>query len=264
MSAQGHVALRDVSFVYGRGAPAVLAGVDLDLADGEFFVLLGPSGCGKTTVLNLVAGFERATKGAVTVGDEPVAGPGPDRVVIFQGDDSLLGWLTVRQNVEFGLKVGGVDKRERREHVEAALRMVELAGQADKYPHQLSGGMKQRVQIARALVSDAPILLMDEPFGALDAQTRSALQDELARIWSETRRTVLFITHDIGEAIILADRIGVMTAGPAARLHAIVDNHLPRPRGRGEVEFARMYQRLEQAVSEGKRRLQEPGVRTSP
>ncbi|MFF3867711.1 ABC transporter ATP-binding protein [Micromonospora sp. NPDC001898] len=254
----GYVTIEDISFAYAAGAPRILADVSLSLSRGEFFVLLGPSGCGKTTVLNQVAGFEFPTEGRMTVAGRPVTGPGPDRAVIFQGDDSLLGWLNVYGNVEFGLRVLGVKNPERQQRVRAALEMVELGGQAKKYPHELSGGMKQRVQIARALVTDAPILLMDEPFGALDAQTRTTLQDELARIWAATDRTVLFITHDISEAMILGDRIGIMTSGPEAKLHDVIENPLSRPRERGGPDFGALYQDLERTVTVAKARR--PGL----
>lgn len=249
-----HITIDSVSFTYPGGSVPILEDVSLDLAAGEFFVLLGPSGCGKTTILNQVAGFERPTTGSIRVSGETVRRPGPDRAVVFQGDDSLLGWLTVRKNVEFGLRMIGVPRDERRERVQRALELVELGRQADKYPHELSGGMKQRVQIARALVTDAPCLLMDEPFGALDSQTRSTLQDELAAIVATRRPTVLFITHDISEALILGDRIGVMTSGPRAHLHEVIRNTLPRPRRRGSDEFAVFYRRLENAVTEAKAR----------
>jgi NitT/TauT family transport system ATP-binding protein len=245
-----HITFEGVAFGYRTSGGKVLSGLNLELRKSEFFLLLGPSGCGKTTVLNLLAGFERPPAGQISVGGTPVTAPGPDRVVIFQGDDSLLGWLSTVENVEFGLVLAGVPRAERRRRAERALHMVGLTGQDRKYPHELSGGMKQRVQIARALVCDADVLLMDEPFGALDAQTRATLQDELARIWTETRRTVLFITHDIGEAIILGDRIGVMRAGPGSSVKEVVTNDLPRPRSRGDPAFAAMYARIERAVSE--------------
>lgn len=253
------VAIDDVSFTYPGTSVPILADVSLGLRRGEFFVLLGPSGCGKTTILNQLAGFEAPTTGRITVGGEPVHAPGPDRVVIFQGDDSLLGWLTVFQNVEFGLRMSGMSKAERTRRVDEALEMVELHTQRHKYPHELSGGMKQRVQIARALVVDAPVLLMDEPFGALDAQTRTNLQDALAAIWERSQPTVLFITHDISEALILGDRIGVMTSGPRAGLHTVVENDLPRPRARGTAEFSERYSALEDAVTTAKARRAEVG-----
>lgn len=245
--------IEEVSYAYKPTAPPVMERVSLQIQEGEFFVLLGPSGCGKTTILNQVAGFEFPTGGEIRMLGNRIEGPGPERGVIFQGDDSLLGWLTVRQNVEFALKVAKIGVKERKDRVDRVLRIVELAGQADKYPHELSGGMKQRVQIARGLATDAKMLLMDEPFGALDAQTRTSLQMELSEIWSSERRTVLFITHDISEAVILADRVGVMSSGPHAYLHSIVDIDLDRPRLRSP-EFTRYIELLEDSVTAAKER----------
>jgi len=232
----------------------VLRGLSLEIERGEFFCLLGPSGCGKTTVLNLVAGFEQPTAGVVSVDGRPVTAPGVERTVVFQGDDSLYTWLTAVENVEFGLRLAGVEARSRRATALRYLELVGLQGQGQKYPSQLSGGMKQRIQIARALVCESPILLMDEPFAALDAQTRSILQDELIGIWQQTGRTFLFITHDIAEAIVLANRVGLMTAGPQARMKTIVPVELARPRRRGDPAFGALYDRLADMVSEEVRR----------
>lgn len=245
--------ISDISYSYKSGVPPVMENVSLDIEEGEFFVLLGPSGCGKTTILNQVAGFEFPTAGTMRLLGQEIKEPAPERTVIFQGDDSLLGWLTVRQNVEFPLKVAKISAEERRERVDRVLQTVELAGQADKFPHELSGGMKQRVQIARALATDAKMLLMDEPFGALDAQTRTSLQVALSEIWSSERRTVLFITHDIAEAVILADRVGVMSSGPHAYLHSIINIDMDRPRPRTE-EFYQYCAQLEETVSAAKAR----------
>jgi NitT/TauT family transport system ATP-binding protein len=250
VAVEDYVVFDGIAFAYPRTGATVLSGVDLKLRQGEFFLLLGPSGCGKTTVLNLLAGFESPTAGSIHMAGRPVTGPGIDRAVIFQGDDSLLGWASALDNVEFGLRLAGIPKAERRERAEQALRMVGLAGQGHKLPHQLSGGMKQRIQIARALVGASDALLMDEPFAALDAQTRTTLQDELSRLWTETRRTVLFITHDISEAIILGDRIGVMHAGPGSGIKEIIVNELPRPRRRGDPAFGALYDRIESVVAE--------------
>lgn len=246
----GTIAVRKVSFGFGEGTPDVLHDVDFDVAGGEFFVLLGPSGCGKSTVLNLIAGFEHPTQGSVLAGGRPVEGAGRDRLVIFQDSDSLYGWMSVRDNVAFPLHVQGVGARERDERAVAALKMVGLKGHEGKYPGELSGGMKQRTQLARALVLDSPILLMDEPFAALDAQTRSILQDELVQISVAMRRTVLFITHDIGEAILLGDRVGIMRAGPSSSLKETIAVDLPRPRRRGSVEFGTLYERIHRSISE--------------
>jgi len=232
----------------------VLKGLSLTIERGEFFCLLGPSGCGKTTVLNLLAGFEQPTAGAVRVDGRPVTAPGVERTVVFQGDDSLYTWLTAVENVEFGLRLAGVEAGRRRATAERYLDLVGLHGQGHKYPSQLSGGMKQRIQIARALVCESPILLMDEPFAAVDAQTRSILQDELIDIWQQTGRTFLFITHDIGEAILLANRIGLMSAGPEARMKAIAPVDLARPRRRSDPAFGALYERLADVVSEEVRR----------
>jgi NitT/TauT family transport system ATP-binding protein len=253
----GYIELTDVDFRFttraGMSAP-VLQAFSLAIERGEFFCLLGPSGCGKPTVLNLLAGFEHPTAGTIRVDGRPVIGPAVDRTVVFQGDDSLYTWLTAVENVEFGLRLAGVTAPERRATAERYLDLVGLAGQGGKYPSQLSGGMKQRIQIARALVCESPILLMDEPFAALDAQTRATLQDELIGIWEQTRRTFLFITHDIGESILLADRIGIMTAGPAARMKVIVSVDLPRPRRRGDPAFGALYERLNEIVAAEARR----------
>ena len=249
-----YIAFRSLDFRYGTNGPFIIRGFELELRRGEFFVLVGPSGCGKTTVLNILAGFEAPSAGDVLVDGQSVRGPQRDRIVIFQEPDSLYPWLTALENVEFPLRVLGIRRAERRERATAALHLVGLHGHEAKHPSQLSGGMKQRVQIARALVLDAPILLMDEPFGALDAQTRIILQDELAQIAARTQRTILFITHDILEAIFLADRIGVMTAGPEATLKKIVDVELARPRTRGSPEFGELYEHVHQILSEEVRR----------
>jgi len=252
------VQVRDVSYIYKGAKTAVMEDISFTIGAGEFFVLLGPSGCGKTTILNQVAGFERCTAGEISVEGRAVTGPGPDRAVVFQGDDSLLGWLNVRQNVEFPLKIQGFSKDEREARVAKALQLVELGGHERKYPHELSGGMKQRVQIARGLSTDADVLLMDEPFGALDAQTRTSLQNELGSIWMRERRTVLFITHDITEALLLADRVGIMSSGPSAYLHEILEVDMPRPRERNAA-FQEKYELLERLLLEAKERTRAGG-----
>ena len=250
-----YIALRGIDFRYGAAGPLIIRGFSLELDRGEFFALVGPSGCGKSTILNLLAGFEHATDGEVLVDDLAVRGPQRDRIVIFQEPDSLYPWLTARENVEFPLRVLGVARAERRTRAAEALRLVGLHGHEAKHPGQLSGGMKQRVQLARALVLDAPVLLMDEPFGALDAQTRLILQEELVQIAARTQRTILFITHDIHEAVFLADRVGVMTAGPEATMKKVVEVDLPRPRMRGSAAFGERYEEVHQILSEEVRRV---------
>jgi NitT/TauT family transport system ATP-binding protein len=244
------IAFRHVDFVFGQAGQPVIRDLCFEVAAGECFVLLGPSGCGKSTALNLIAGFETPTQGEVLAGERPVTGAGRDRVVIFQDSDSLYGWLSVLDNVAFPLRVVGIGAKERRSRAVAALKLVGLQGHERKFPRQLSGGMKQRTQLARALVLDSPVLLMDEPFAALDAQTRSILQDELVQLNIRMRRTVLFITHDISEAILLGDRVGIMRAGPASSIKEIIPVDLPRPRRRSGVEFGELYERINQSISD--------------
>ncbi len=205
-----------------------LAGIDLDIAADEFLTILGPSGCGKTTLLNIVAGFEKETGGTLTLDGATIAGPGPDRGVVFQ-EYALFPWLSVEDNVAFGLVERRVPKRERETRVRQQIAAVGLAGFERRYPHELSGGMRQRVALARVLANDPKILLMDEPFAALDAQTRTLMQQELLNVWSSDRRAVIFITHNIEEAIFLGDRVVVMTARPG-RIKDVVRIDLPRPR----------------------------------
>lgn len=243
------IVLRNVTKVFSREVGSerhvAIRDVDLTVSEGEFFCLLGPSGCGKTTLLNIVAGFEQPTAGTVEVFGQRVTKPGPERGVVFQTELALFSWLTVEENVEFGLRVRGVPKHKRRPIVEQHLALVGLTPYRRRLPAELSGGMKQRLQVARMLANDPQVLLLDEPFGALDAQTRRHLQRELAAIWARTGKTILFITHDIAEAIILGDRVGVMTPGPAARIKTIVEIDLPRPRGETMTErFVELYNQL--------------------
>jgi len=215
---------------------------------GEFFCLLGPSGCGKTTVLKMLAGFEAPTAGRILMDGRPVTGASRDRGVVFQGDDSLYGWLTAVENVEFGLRMRGMGKAERRARALHHLELVGLTGQGQKYPAELSGGMKQRIQIARALVNEPKMLLMDEPFAALDAQTRALMQLELASIWQTTRTTVLFITHDIDEAVTLGTRIGVMRAGPRSQVKGVIDVALNGARSRTDDVFLQYYKQVYEMI----------------
>jgi ABC-type nitrate/sulfonate/bicarbonate transport system ATPase subunit len=218
----------------GRTAPA-LTQVDLDVAEREFVCLLGPSGCGKSTLLNIVAGFLAPSAGTVRVDGQPVTGPAPERGVVFQ-EYALFPWLTVTGNVEFGPVMRRRPAAERRELVVRYLDLVGLSAHADKFPAQLSGGMKQRVAIARALANGPAIILMDEPFGALDAQTREVLQDELARIQRVEHKTIVFVTHSIREAVYLADRVVVMTSVPGS-VKQVFPIKLPEARDRFAPEF---------------------------
>jgi NitT/TauT family transport system ATP-binding protein len=211
--------------------------INLEVQAGEFVCIVGPSGCGKSTLLHLIAGLHRQTSGEVLVDGKSVRGAGTDRVMIFQ-EHGLFPWLTVGQNVEFGMKMKGVSKAERVEKVRYYLRLVHLAKFEKSYIHQLSGGMRQRVAIARALATESDVLLMDEPFAALDAQTRDLLHDELERIWSETGRTIIFVTHNVREAVRLGDRVVLMTFRPG-RVKSDFPVDLPRPRHLEDAHVAR-------------------------
>jgi NitT/TauT family transport system ATP-binding protein len=217
-----------------RGGAGYIAldNIDFEIGKGEFVSILGPSGCGKSTLLNLVAGLERADHGRIEANGKEVTAPGPDRIVVFQ-DHALYPWLTVLENVAFGLKQKGIKKRERHERAMEQIRAVHLGKFADRYPHELSGGMKQRVAIARALVMDPEILLMDEPFAALDEQTRLLLHKELEQIWLNTRKTILFITHNIREAVTLSERVLVMSTRPG-RIKKEFRVRATRPREPGD------------------------------
>jgi len=211
--------------------------INLQVKAGEFLCIVGPSGCGKSTLLHLIAGLHRQTSGQVLIDGNPVQGPGTDRILIFQ-ELGLFPWLTVGDNVEFGMKMKGVSKAEREEKTRYYLRLVHLSQFKDSYTHQLSGGMRQRVALARALATEPDVLLMDEPFAALDAQTRDLLHDELERIWAETGRTIIFVTHNVREAIRLGDRVALMTFRPGrVKREFVVD--LPRPRILEDVHVAR-------------------------
>lgn len=216
----------------------VLKGISIGLSAGEFGAIVGPSGCGKSTILRLLAGLERPDAGRVLQGGQPVTGPGPDRMMIFQ-DHALYPWRTVADNVGFGLELAGVPRTARAERVMHVLGRVGLTGFAQYFPHQLSGGMRQRAAIARALVMDPEILLLDEPYGALDAMTRMTMQEELLRLWQGSGKTMLLITHDIEEALYLADRLFVMSSRPG-RILAEMAVDLPRPRRRTDAGFVRL------------------------
>ncbi len=243
-----------VSKTFGsRGSEYVaLEAVSLEVFKGDFLCLLGPSGCGKTTLLTLLAGFEEPTSGSIRLGNLPISGPGVDRVVVFQdAGAALFPWLTVRENVEYGPRIRHVARDEYRDTVQSLLKMVGLDSHSSKFPHELSGGMKQRLQIARALVNDPEVLLMDEPFAALDAITKRALQSELVRIWKNTVVTVAYVTHDIIEALLLGTRIVVMTASPRARVKAILNVDLKSAdRTPSSEQFAALYGQVEALLRE--------------
>jgi NitT/TauT family transport system ATP-binding protein len=248
------LAIRDLgkSFQLGGERVEALRGVDLAIGKGEFVCLIGASGCGKSTLLRIIAGFEQPTSGTVQIYDRPVSGPGSDRGMVFQ-DYALFPWLTVRENIAFGPRQKGLPAARVREIAEQYIEMVGLGPFADRYPSQLSGGMKQRVAIARVLANEANILLMDEPFGALDALTREQLQDELLQIWASTGVTVIFVTHSVEEATLLADRVVVMTAGPG-RVEADIPITLERPRDVSSPEFNDVRRTLTQRLTSHVRR----------
>lgn len=233
--------IQDVGKIFKTksGETTALERTSFTIEDGEFVTILGPSGCGKSTVLRIVAGLEEATSGKVLLDGQPVEGPGPDRGMVFQSY-TLYPWLTVKENITFGLKLKGASQKERNDLARHYLQLIGLEGFENHYPVQLSGGMKQRVAIARALANDPKVLLMDEPFGALDAQTRNIMQEVLLKAWEESKKTILFITHDVDESIFLADSVYVMTARPG-RLKKKVPIDLARPRDfsvKGTPEFA--------------------------
>ncbi|ELA7622749.1 ABC transporter ATP-binding protein [Vibrio parahaemolyticus] len=236
-------------FPTSDGEFIALKNVDLQINKGEFVSLIGHSGCGKSTVLNLVAGLYMPTDGGVIVDGREVAGPGPDRAVVFQ-NHSLLPWLTVYQNVELAVKqiAGKKGKAWIQEQVNHYLELIQMQHAAHKKPDEISGGMKQRVGIARALALQPKVLLMDEPFGALDALTRAHLQDALMKIQAELNNTVIMITHDVDEAVLLSDKIVMMTNGPAATIGEVLEVNLPRPRERVALADDAQYQKCRQAV----------------
>ena len=240
--------IQNVSKIYASADDSTawaLQDVSVQLHKGEFVCAIGPSGCGKTTLLNIIGGFTQPTEGKALRYGHSIATPGPDRGVVFQ-EYALFSWLTARENIEFGLRVKGVRKKERRERAEHYLDLIGLRRAADRYPGELSGGMRQRVAVARALINEPEILLMDEPFAAVDAMTRATLQEELLRLWQTLGLSILFITHNIEEAAFLASRIIVMSPHPG-RIKEIVSVDLPYPRDRGSPEFAAIYGRVDKA-----------------
>ena len=234
------ISISSLGKVFRKGKKEIVAlrGFDLDVKDGEFVCLLGPSGCGKTTVLRIIAGLEDKTSGSVKLNGREISFAGSDRGMVFQ-EFALFPWRTVRKNIEFGLEVKRIPEGNRAAISQKYIDLVGLTGFEDAHPTELSGGMKQRVGIARALANEPEVLLMDEPFGALDAQTRNLMQKELLRIWAATNKTILFVTHSVDEAVFLADRIVVMTARPG-KVRETIDVGLARPRDRTSQEFIRV------------------------
>ncbi len=244
-SAKPLIQISNVSKIFATtdGQPTwALRDVSLIVAPAELVCVVGPSGCGKTTLLNLIAGFLQCTSGSIRLNDVEIRDPGPDRGVVFQ-EYALFAWLTARQNIEFGMRMRGVRKAERRRKANQYLELVGLERAAERYPHELSGGMRQRVAVARALANEPQILLMDEPFAAVDAMTRATLQTELLRIWQQLRLAVFFITHNVEEAIFLSQRVILMSPHPG-RVQDIISVDLPHPRDRGSPEFGALYSRI--------------------
>jgi len=258
------VSLRNVSKVFsgrkgwfekltGKASPDFLAidSVDIDIARNTFVSIIGPSGCGKSTLLNIIAGLSFASDGEVMMDDKPIEGPGPDRGIVFQ-NYALMPWMTVEENISFAVETvhPNMSPADRKDVVREHIQLVGLAGAERKHPHELSGGMRQRVGIARALAIDPQILLMDEPFGALDALTRGFLQDEIERIWEQKRKTAVMITHSIDEALLLSDRIILMTRGPAAKIDEVLEVPFDRPRDRESVEAHPAYRELKHEMEQ--------------
>lgn len=249
------VRVKGVGKAFGKPeaeAHGVLRDVNLTIGRGEFFVLVGPSGSGKSTLLRMIAGIERVSSGVIEAENgRAVAGPSRDRGMVFQGLDApLFDWLNVSQNVSFGLEVQGVPRNERRDIVERHIQLVGLRGHEKKYPSELSGGMKQRVQIARTLATDPAVVLMDEPFASLDAQTRRVLQKEIVSIWQRTEKTFVYVTHDIREAVLLGQRIAVLSSGPNARVRQQFDIDLAYPRDDLSADYATYVRQVDTVIQE--------------
>ncbi|MCC7352101.1 MAG: ABC transporter ATP-binding protein [Phycisphaerales bacterium] len=245
---RGRLVLDKIDKTFPGTQMAAVRQLSLTCEPGEFVVVVGPSGCGKSTLLNVAAGMLKPEGGRVLLDGRPINGPGPDRAVVFQ-DHGLFPWLTAGQNIEFGLKMSGMGKEQRRHRVEEALRMVHLSQSGRKLVHELSGGMRQRVAIARSLVMNPSVLLMDEPFAALDAQTRTLMHAQLQDLWVQTRKTILFVTHSVGEAVRLADRIIVLHAHPG-RIRAEIAIELPHPRNFDSREIGELVHRVRREIED--------------
>jgi NitT/TauT family transport system ATP-binding protein len=242
-----------------RADTLALDDINLAIREGEFLCIVGPSGCGKSTLLNIVAGFDKPDSGEIFVGEKPIKGPGPDRIVVFQ-EAALFPWMNVRSNVEFGLRLAGVSRHDRRDRANECLKLVGLEKFAKSYVHELSGGMKQRVQLARSFAVEPRILLMDEPFAALDAQTRDVLQDELQEIWQRTGKTILFVTHNVREAVLLADRVVVMSPSPG-RIKREIEITLPHPRNADSHAVIDLAADIREELRNPEHEAQAPGSR---
>ncbi|MEM0320039.1 MAG: ABC transporter ATP-binding protein [Candidatus Nezhaarchaeales archaeon] len=242
-SREAILSIRGLKKVF-EGSPSITAIEDLsmDVYEGEFLCIVGPSGCGKTTLLRILAGLEKPTSGEVLLRGKPIKGPAPDRVMVFQ-EYCLFPWRTVLGNVMFGLELKKLPKQEAIKEAMKYIRLVGLEGFEDMYPHELSGGMKQRVALARALACNPEVLLMDEPLSALDAQTRNYMQEELMKIWEKTRKTIIFVTHNVEEAVYLGDRIVVLTARPA-KIKSIIEVSIERPRNRFASDFLKLRMKI--------------------
>jgi NitT/TauT family transport system ATP-binding protein len=251
-----HIEIRDVSLVYDTPAGQVtgIQSASFNIEQSEFLCIVGPSGCGKSTLLNIIAGFLQPTGGVIQIGGKAVNGYGQDRGVVFQDFAQLFPWRTALGNVTFGLEMKGVGKAEREDIAHRQLKLVKLEKFANSYPHHLSGGMQQRVAIARALAYNPAVLLMDEPFAALDALTRDDMQRLLADVWRETRKTVIYVTHNVAEAVYLADRVIVMTPHPGT-VKAMIPITLPRPRDSLSVEFLDYQKELLRHLGQGTGRV---------
>jgi NitT/TauT family transport system ATP-binding protein len=248
------LALEDVSMTFNPGSAGEYRALDhttFSVARGEFYCLLGPSGCGKSTVLNLLAGFVTPASGTIRMGARPITGAGTDRVVVFQdAANALFPWLRAHENVEFGLLIQGMPRSEAAQRAQHYLDLVGLTAHAQKFPYELSGGMKQRCQLARALVLEPEVLLMDEPFAALDAISKRIMQQELLRIWQQFHITIVYITHDVGEAVLLAQKVAVMRRGPASCVKDEFAIELPYPRKPTDGTVTATYAKVEASLQE--------------
>jgi len=248
------LALENVSMTFNPGKPneyRALVNTSIKVRRGEFYCLLGPSGCGKSTVLNLIAGFTPPSSGRIRIGERQVVAAGTDRVVVFQdATNALFPWLRAHENVEFGLSIQGVPKREAAQRAAKYLNLVGLRDHAQKYPYELSGGMKQRCQLARALVLEPEVLLMDEPFAALDAISKRIMQKELLRIWQQFRMTIVYITHDVGEAVLLGQKVAMMRRGPASSVKEEFAIEYPYPRKPTDEVVTAIYAKVEASLQD--------------